>query len=115
MSRYGQQEGGGPLAWGLDEGLTTHCHKKTACYESLHRALDWTDSLEQCRLRKMDMRFGTWNVTTLYREGLLKIVSSEVAKYNDLAAAHEVRWDNGGSELAGDFTLSMEMEMLIIT
>jgi hypothetical protein len=29
----------------------------------------------------MDMRFGTWNVRSLYRSGSLKTVSGELAKY----------------------------------
>jgi hypothetical protein len=29
----------------------------------------------------MDMRFGTWNVRSLYRSGALKTVSGELAKY----------------------------------
>jgi hypothetical protein len=33
------------------------------------------------------MRFGSWNVRSLYRAGLLKVVASELAKYNlDLVA-----------------------------
>jgi len=33
------------------------------------------------------MRFGVWNVRSLYREGSLKAVASELAKYNlDLVA-----------------------------
>jgi hypothetical protein len=31
---------------------------------------------------KMDMRFGTCNVTSLYRAGLVKTEASELAKYN---------------------------------
>jgi exonuclease III len=49
----------------------------------------------------MDMRFGTWNVGSLYRVGSLKTVRSELAKCNlDLAAVQEVRWDKVGSEPA---------------
>jgi hypothetical protein len=31
---------GGPPAWGLCEGLTNPHHKKSACYEMLHRAME---------------------------------------------------------------------------
>jgi hypothetical protein len=31
---------GGPLAWGLGEGLTILHHKRTACYEKLYRVSD---------------------------------------------------------------------------
>jgi exonuclease III len=53
----------------------------------------------------MDMRFGTWNVRSLYRPGSLKTVSGESAKYkSDLVGVQEVRWDKGGTEPAGDYT-----------
>jgi hypothetical protein len=53
----------------------------------------------------MDMRFGTWNVRSLYRSGSLKTVSGELAKYKlDLVGLQEVRWDKGGTEPAGDYT-----------
>jgi exonuclease III len=53
----------------------------------------------------MDMRFGTWNVRSLYRSGSLKTVSGELAKYKlDFVEVQEVRWDKGGTELAGDYT-----------
>jgi exonuclease III len=51
------------------------------------------------------MRFGTWNVRSLYRPGSLKTVSGESAKYKlDLVGVQEVRWDKGGTEPAGDYT-----------
>jgi exonuclease III len=51
----------------------------------------------------MEMRFGTWNVRSLYRSGFLKTVSGELAKYKlDLVGIQEVRWDKGGTEPAGD-------------
>jgi hypothetical protein len=57
------------------------------------------------KARKMDMRFGTWNVRSLYRSGSLKTVSGELAKYKlDLVEVQEVRWDKGGTEPAGDYT-----------
>jgi hypothetical protein len=55
----------------------------------------------------MDMRFGTWNVRSLYRSGSLKTVSGELAKYNlDLVQAQEVRWNKDGTGPAGDYTFS---------
>jgi hypothetical protein len=51
----------------------------------------------------MDVRFGKWNVTNLYRAGALRTLASEVAKYNlDLVAVQEVRWDKGGNHPAED-------------
>jgi len=44
----------------------------------------------------MDVRFGTCNVTSLYRAGLLKTVRRELANYNlVLVAVQEVRWVEG--------------------
>ncbi|PNF32123.1 hypothetical protein B7P43_G02834 [Cryptotermes secundus] len=53
----------------------------------------------------MDMRFGTWNVRSLYRPGSLRAVAEEILKYMlDLAGVEEVRWDGGGIAPAGDYT-----------
>jgi hypothetical protein len=44
----------------------------------------------------MDMRFGTWNVKSLYRAGSLKTVARELEKYKlHLEGVQEVRWENG--------------------
>jgi exonuclease III len=53
----------------------------------------------------MDMRFGTWNVTCLFRAGSLTTVAKEISKYKlDLVGVQEVRWDRGGTEPAGENT-----------
>jgi hypothetical protein len=53
----------------------------------------------------MDMRFGTWNVRSLYRSGLLKTVARELGKYKlNLEGVQEVRWVKGGTEWAEDYT-----------
>jgi exonuclease III len=40
----------------------------------------------------MDMRFGTWNVRSMYRAGSLRTVAEEVSKYKlDLVGVQEVR------------------------
>jgi exonuclease III len=50
----------------------------------------------------MDLRFGTWNVRSMYRAVSLKTVAGEVSKYKlDLVGVQEVRWDGGGTEPAG--------------
>jgi hypothetical protein len=42
----------------------------------------------------------------MYRSGLLMRVAKEI-KYNlDLLGVHEVRWDRGGTEPAGECTFS---------
>jgi exonuclease III len=51
------------------------------------------------------MRFGTWNVTSLYRAGSLKSVARELGKYKlDLVGVQEVRWEKEGNERAEDYT-----------
>jgi exonuclease III len=51
------------------------------------------------------MRFGTWNVRSLYRSGSLKTVLIELSKYRlDLVGVQDVRWDKGGFEPADDCT-----------
>jgi exonuclease III len=51
------------------------------------------------------MRFGTWNVRSLYRSGSLKTVARELAKYKlDLVGVQEVRWDKEGTVRAGEYT-----------
>jgi hypothetical protein len=53
----------------------------------------------------MDMRFGLWNVS-LYRAGSLMTVVRELSKYKlDLVGMKEVRWEGGGTEPAGEYTL----------
>ena len=43
------------------------------------------------------MRFGTWNVSSLYRLGSLTAASRELTRYKlDLVGVQEVRWDKRG-------------------
>jgi hypothetical protein len=54
----------------------------------------------------MGMRFGMWNVRSLYETGLLMTVAKEISKYKlDLVGVQEVRRDRGGIEPAGKYTL----------
>jgi len=49
------------------------------------------------------MRFDTWNFRSLYRAGLFSAPSRKLARYKlDLVAVLEVRWDRGGTVIAGD-------------
>jgi hypothetical protein len=42
----------------------------------------WTDSLDKrSKRKKMDMRFDTWNVSSMYRAGSLRAVAEETSKY----------------------------------
>ncbi|PNF31301.1 hypothetical protein B7P43_G11552 [Cryptotermes secundus] len=53
----------------------------------------------------MDMRFGMWNVRSMYRAGSLRAVVEEILKYKlDLAGIQEVRWNRGDIAPAGDYT-----------
>jgi hypothetical protein len=52
----------------------------------------------------MDMRFGSWNVRSLYRVGSMT-VSRELARCKlKLVGVQEVRWDGSGTEPAGEYT-----------
>jgi hypothetical protein len=60
----GQPTRGGSPAWGLGVGLTILRHKKNELVTKDHKKPQtWTDSLDKRpKRKKMDMRFGTWNV-----------------------------------------------------
>jgi hypothetical protein len=62
----------------------------------------------------MDLRFGTWTVRSLYREGSLMTVSKELARYKlDLVGVQEVRWEGGAPYLRESTHFSREREMRI--
>ncbi len=45
-----------------------------------------------------EMRFGSWNVRSLYSVGSLTAAVKELARYKlDLEGVQEFRWDNGGT------------------
>jgi hypothetical protein len=53
----------------------------------------------------MDMRFGTWNIRSLYRVGSLMTISRELSRYIlDLVGAQEVRWEGSGTTPAREYT-----------
>jgi hypothetical protein len=53
----------------------------------------------------MDMRFGTWNASSLCRAGSLTTVSRELARYKlDLVGVQEVRWEGGSTGPAREYT-----------
>ena len=60
--------------------------------------------------RKRDMRFGTWNVRSLYGSvSLTAATGREIARYKlDLVGVQEVRWDKGGTGTAGGYNLFYE-------
>jgi hypothetical protein len=53
----------------------------------------WMDSLDKLpNIRKMDLKFGTWNVRRLYVAGSLMTAPKELSKYKlDLVGVQEVR------------------------
>jgi hypothetical protein len=54
----------------------------------------------------MDIRFGICNVRNLCRSVSLKTAASELAMYNlDLLAVPNIRWVEGGSQPADDYTI----------
>jgi hypothetical protein len=53
----------------------------------------------------MGMKFGTWNVGSLYGSDSLKMVARELGGHKlKLVGVQEVRWDKGGSERVEDYT-----------
>jgi len=54
------------------------------------------------------MRFGTWNVRSLYRTGSFTAAASELARYKlDLVDVRDVRWDRGGTVRAEHYIFSL--------
>ena len=54
--------------------------------------------------RTGDMRFGTWNVRSLYRAGSLTAAARELVRYKlDLVGVQKVRRDIVGTVRAGDY------------
>jgi hypothetical protein len=62
------------------------------------------------------MRFGMWNVSSLYRAGSLKTIARKLGKYKlDLVGVQEVRWVMEGTEGQRIIRFSMERGMKIIS
>ena len=50
------------------------------------------------------MRFGTWNVRSLYRAGSLTAAAKHLTKYkSDIVDVQKVRWGKGGTLKAEDY------------
>ena len=89
---------------GVGRGANNSSPLKFILLRNIHRQslgpglIFWYD-----KQRKRDMRFGTWNVRSLYRAGSLMAAVTELARYKlDLVGVQEARWDKGGTERAGD-------------
>jgi hypothetical protein len=70
INTHRRPKGGVPPAWAMDEVTTSH-RKNWHRQETDTRALAWTDPLVLPKQWKGDMRFGTWNMSILYRSGSL--------------------------------------------
>jgi hypothetical protein len=63
----------------------------------------------------MDMRFGTWNLRSLYRVSSLITVSEEILQYRfDLMGVQELRRNRRSTEPPGQCNFSMERGMSIM-
>jgi exonuclease III len=50
------------------------------------------------------MKFGIWNVRSLYRVGAIKLVVGELEKFKlDLVGVQEVRWEGEGYQTADNY------------
>jgi hypothetical protein len=53
----------------------------------------------------MDIRYGSWNVRSLYRVDSVITVSRDLARYKlDFVGVQEDRWEGGGTEPTGEYT-----------
>jgi exonuclease III len=63
----------------------------------------------------MDMRFGTWNVRSMYRAGSVRIVREDISKYKlDVVRIQEVRWDGVALNEQANILFSVEKGMKIM-
>jgi len=64
----------------------------------------WTDSLVRHKQQKKDLRFGTWNVRSLYKAHSFTAAARELARHElALVGVQEVRWVKGSMVRAGDY------------
>jgi hypothetical protein len=74
----------------------------TKCYKRPRKS---TNPLERPEQQEIDMRNGTWNMTSLYRRGSHWTVARESEKQSvDLAGLHEVWSDKRGTAGAKEST-----------
>ena len=100
INSRGQPTRSGPPAWGFSVRLTTSHWRNKGVQKSHTGPRNWADNLERPWQRKMDMRFGTWNVRSLCRAGALGLVTSGLDRCRmDLVGLQEVRWDSGNYTL----------------
>jgi hypothetical protein len=79
-----------------------------------HLPLAWMGNLVGPKQRKMDMEFGTWNLSSLYRSGSLTAATRELARYKlDLVDMREVRWGKRGHSKRRGFLRNTKRNSLI--
>ena len=117
ISSCEQPTRGGLPAWGLGEVLTTpHLKKKIAILRKVHNFLG-LGLILWCDLSNGE---GTWDLVggmlgACIAQGQLMIVARELARCKlDLVGVQGVRWDKGGTLIAGNYIFSMEKETKII-
>ena len=95
----------------LVEGLTSPHRKKETVTNPLNKPRIWADSLVRPQQINKDIRFGTWNVTSLYRTGAVTLVARELAKSRfDLVGVQEIRKNGNG---IGDYMLYYGMRVIL--
>jgi hypothetical protein len=63
----------------------------------------------------MDIIFAMWNVRGLNRPSSLMTVSRELVRYKfHLVGVHEVRWEGGGTDPAGEYSFFYRKGMEVI-
>jgi hypothetical protein len=73
---------------------TPHSKKLALLRKRTHVPWARTDPSVRPEQWKGKMRFGTWNVRSLYREGSITAVARELARYKlDLVGVQGGRWD----------------------
>jgi hypothetical protein len=80
------------MGGGLDQALEVGNLSKAALFHNVPK------------LRKLDVRFGTWNVRSLYMAGSLMTVAREISKYKLDLVRVQVRRDRGVTKPAGEYT-----------
>jgi hypothetical protein len=87
--------------------MFTHTHTHTHTQRLGTGLTLWYDP----RNGKRDMRFGTWNVSSRYRVGLLTAAAGSLATcISDSVVVKKVRWDKGGKIREWKYNYSMQKE-----
>jgi hypothetical protein len=67
---------------GLGVGITTPRHKNKLVTKMFKKPRNWNDFLDKRpKLKKINMRFGTWNVRSMYRAGPLRALAEGISEY----------------------------------